>query len=172
MQLDHQDTKFLKKTFPITVVCDQITSPANVGSIFRAADAFGVEKILFCGEVIPDFGRRMQKTARSTERFVPFEIAQGDIVEVLENLKAKGYKTISVEIADDSLPLAQVPIAIEDKIALVIGGESLGIAEEVLKMSDNITHITMYGYNSSMNVAQALTLALYEFTNRLQTIKA
>lgn len=164
MQLSHYQTPFKKRMFPVTIVCDQITSPANVGSIFRAADAFGAEKIVFCGHVLPDFGRRMQKTSRSAEKYVPFEI-HTEIMPVLERLVANGYLIYALEITEDSVPLNQVALAGTEKVVLVIGGENLGIEEEELTKAHVITHIDMYGTNSSMNVAQALSLALYQFTN-------
>ncbi|GLB51772.1 tRNA/rRNA methyltransferase [Neptunitalea chrysea] len=168
-QLTHHQNRFTAKKFPVTVVCDTVTSPANVGTIFRTADAFGVENIIFCGAV-PDFGKRMQKTSRSTEKYVPFEYKE-DILDVVADLKNRGYTVCSVEITDTSIPLPEVPFKLHNKIALVIGAENYGVSEMVLNQSEYITHITMYGANSSMNVAQALTLALYECTKIFDVVK-
>ena len=73
-QLTHYTTNFKKRTFPIVLVSDQVSNAPNIGSLFRICDAFGVEKIFFCGEDIPVFGRKMTKTSRATEKVVPFEI--------------------------------------------------------------------------------------------------
>ncbi|SFU65330.1 SpoU rRNA Methylase family protein [Pustulibacterium marinum] len=163
MQLTHDQNKFQQKTFPITIVCDAITSPANVGGIFRAADAFGAEKVIFCGSLLPDFGKRMQKTSRSTEKYVPFEFSE-TILTTLESLKEDGYKLLALEITENSTPLQQLQLSKTDKIAIIIGAERLGVSEEVLNLADVISHIEMFGNNSSMNVAQALTVALYQVT--------
>ena len=52
-------------------------------------------------------------------------------------------------------------------IAIVIGDENFGVSESILKISDDIIHIDMYGHNSSMNVVQATNIALYELTKQL-----
>ena len=87
MQTDHYDSIFKKRIFPITLVCDNINKAPNIGSLFRIADAFGVEKILFCGTDIP-IGRRMTKTSRATEKVVPYEI-HDNALSIIENLKTK-----------------------------------------------------------------------------------
>jgi tRNA G18 (ribose-2'-O)-methylase SpoU len=46
MQLTHDTTKFNKKTFPITIICDNVNNAPNIGALFRVCDAFGVEKII------------------------------------------------------------------------------------------------------------------------------
>ncbi len=166
MQLTHDQNQFSKRQFPITIVCDTITSPANVGAIFRAADAFGVEKVMFCGG-IPDFGKRMRKTSRSTEQYVPFEVTHEETLQAVEKLKEEGYTICAVEITANSVPLNKVNFKDFAKVALVLGAENFGVNNAVLQISDVVTHITMYGNNSSMNVAQALTIALYESTNAL-----
>ena len=64
MQLDHYSNIFKSHQFPITIICENVTNAPNIGSLFRAADAFGVEKLIFCGENI-SFGRKMAKTSRA-----------------------------------------------------------------------------------------------------------
>ena len=51
MQLTHDTTNFENIQFPVILLLDNITSEANIGSIFRLADAFGVEKLIFHGTV-------------------------------------------------------------------------------------------------------------------------
>ena len=69
MQLNHYNTNFKQKTFPITVVCDNVTNAPNLGSLFRICDAFGVKELILCGSYIP-LGRKMTKTSRATENVV------------------------------------------------------------------------------------------------------
>jgi len=164
MQLTHYDTIFEKRHFPVILVCDNISKAPNVGSLFRTADAFGVEKIIFCGNPIPK-GRKMTKTARATEKIVPFE-EEEHCSEVVHSLKEKGYLTIAVEITNDSTSIHDY-IFPEKPIALIVGDENFGISEEILKLCDSIVHIDMFGHNSSMNVVQATSIMLYEVTKQL-----
>ncbi len=165
MQLTHYNASFKKRYFPITLVCENVTNAPNIGSLFRIADAFGVEKLIFCGESI-SLGRKMTKTSRATEKVVNFEVNKNSL-KVVESLKKVGYNIISLEITSNSQPIHSFQFSNEKPIALVIGDENFGVSETVLKLSDSIIHIDMFGQNSSMNVVQATNIALYEITKQL-----
>ncbi|OYX25170.1 MAG: RNA methyltransferase [Flavobacteriales bacterium 32-35-8] len=165
MQLTHYNTSFQKRTFPIILVCDNVTNAPNMGSLFRTADAFGVEKLILCGKHI-ELGRKMTKTSRATEKVVNYEISES-ASNVVTDLKTQGYQIISLEITNSSIPIHTYKFSIEKPMALVIGDENFGISEAILKNSDAIVHIDMFGQNSSMNVVQATNIALYEITKQL-----
>ena len=165
MQLTHYNTDFNKRSFPIILICENVTNAPNIGSLFRIADAFGVEKIVFCGEHIP-LGRKMTKTSRATEKVINYEV-KPDTSEVISDYKKQGYQIVALEITSESQSIHTLTISKEKPIALVIGDENFGISETNLKQSDKIIHIDMFGQNSSMNVVQATNIALYELTKQL-----
>lgn len=165
MQLTHYNTTFTKRTFPILLICDNVTNAPNIGSLFRMADAFGIEKLILCGENIV-LGRKITKTSRATEKVVPYEIHESASA-IVEDLKRKDYKIIALEITNSSQPIHSYTFSVEKPIALIIGDENFGISEAILKNSDAIIHIDMFGQNSSMNVVQATNIALYEITKQL-----
>ena len=165
MQLTHYNTNFTKQTFPITLICDNVTNAPNIGSLFRIADAFGIEKLILCGEQIT-LGRKMSKTSRATEKTINYEIADSTST-IIESLKSKNYQIISLEITNTSKPIHTFKFSTEKPIALIIGDENFGVSDSILKMSDAIIHIDMFGNNSSMNVVQATNIALYEITKQL-----
>lgn len=166
MQLDHYSNKFKKQKFPITLVCDNVNTAANVGSLFRTADAFGLEKIIFCGNTIPK-GRKMTKTSRATEKTVNFEEID-EINQTIKYLKLQGYFCIALEITSESKSLGSFQFPKQKPIALIIGAENLGVSEDALNQVDAIIHIEMFGQNSSMNVVQATNITLYEMTKQLR----
>lgn len=166
MQLTHYTSNFKKQMHPITLVCDNITNAPNIGSLFRIADAFGVEQIIFCGDSIP-LGKRMTKTSRSTEKYVNHKV-ETSIDEVIKNLKTTNHYLIALEITENSTELSQFTLETDQPIVLVLGDENFGISESVLKECDSIVHINMYGNNSSMNVVQAASIALYEIVKQLK----
>ena len=166
MQLTHENTDFENKTFPITLVCDHIYFQQNIGSLFRIGEAFGIEKIIFIGKDIPLTPRKINKTSRSTHLKVPHTIIE-ETESAIDYLLENKYEIIALEIADTSLPVNEVKVTTNQKIALLIGSEIAGISESLLSIANQITHITMYGNNSSMNVVQATSIALYEITNKL-----
>ena len=165
MQLTHYNTNFTKRTFPIVLVCDNVTNAPNIGSLFRIADTFGIEKIWLCGEQI-SIGRKITKTSRATEKVVDYEITNSAL-EVVEQLINKNYQIISLEITNTSKPIHSFQFTKAHPIALVIGDENFGISDAILKKSNAIIHIDMFGHNSSMNVVQATNIALYEMTKQL-----
>ncbi len=164
MQLTHYNTQFKKRTFPVTLVCDNVINAPNIGSLFRICDAFGVEKLILCGEV--SLGRKMAKTSRATEKSVNFEI-QESASKVVETLKQIGHQIIALEITNSSLPIHSFSFSADKPIAFVIGDENFGVSEDILQQSDAVIHIDMFGQNSSMNVVQATNIALYELTKQL-----
>ena len=163
-QLHHRHSRFIKKQFPITLVCDNVNAPANIGSIFRIADSFGIEHIFFCGENITVISKRMQRTARSTDTIVSYQQSES-CIHVIKELIANQYTILALEITDESIPISEY-VYPKEKIALVIGEENHGISQEVLEQSKQQIHIDMYGNNSSMSVAAATAIALYEITQQ------
>lgn len=166
MQLTHYTSNFKKQKHPITLICDNITNAPNIGSLFRIADAFNIEKLIFCGDNIP-IGRRMTKTSRSTEKYVNHKV-EGKIEDVILQLK-ETHHIIALEITENSTELSTFKLQDNKPIVLILGDENFGVSEFVLKKCDAVIHINMYGNNSSMNVSQATSIALYEFTKQLNS---
>lgn len=167
MQLNHYNSNFKKQKHSITVVCDNVTNAPNIGSLFRIADAFGIEELIFCGTDIP-LGKRMTKTSRSTEKHVIHSLNE-DIGSQIKDLKAKDYYLIALEITENSQSLTEFKHETNQPIALILGDENFGISDTILNQVDKVIHINMYGNNSSMNVVQATSIALYEITKQLNT---
>lgn len=169
IQHSHDTTNFEEKKFPIVLLLDEVLSPANIGSIFRLADAFNVEKIIFCGSPVDLESNRMKRTARSTIDSVAHEQVE-DVMETCRALSQDGYLMMALEIAQDSEPIQNVDFSKIKKVALILGNENSGIKENLLAQADKKLHINMFGKNSSMNVAQATGIALFEITKSLQPI--
>lgn len=167
MQLTHHTSKFKKQRHPITLVCDHITNAPNIGSLFRIADAFGIEELIFCGSDI-SLGKRMTKTSRSTEKYVKYSVAE-DIDSVIAKLKSDNHLLIALEITEHSKPLTNFKLRTQQPIALILGNENFGVSEKILTQVDSVLHINMFGNNSSMNVVQATSIILYELTKQLHS---
>jgi tRNA G18 (ribose-2'-O)-methylase SpoU len=168
MQLTHYTSQFKKQKFTITLVCDNVTNAPNIGSLFRIADAFGIEKLILCGTDIT-IGRKIAKTSRATENYVNYNL-ETDILKTISALKNNHHQIIAIEITEDSLPISEFQFIGNQSIVLVIGDENSGVSESVLKLTDTVLHINMFGNNSSMNVTQATSVVLYEITKQLQKL--
>lgn len=165
MQLTHYTTNFKQQQFPVTVIAENVTNAPNIGSLFRTCDAFGVEKLVFCGSNIP-LGRKMTKTSRATEKVVNYEVTESAL-DLVKTLKSDGYTIVSLEITGNSKTLHDFKIKNKQPIVLIVGDENFGVSEDILKLCHTIVHIDMFGQNSSMNVVQATSIALYEITKQI-----
>jgi tRNA G18 (ribose-2'-O)-methylase SpoU len=163
-QLTHHNIRFETKTFPITVICDEVYLLDNIGSIFRICDSFGVTEIIFTGENFIFSERKINRTSRNTHKKVPFQIVKNKQT-LIEELKKKDCNIISLEITSISQPLEKFKEKLQKPLVLIIGNEINGISNEFLSISKNHLHINMYGENSSMNVSHSLGIALFQIIN-------
>lgn len=162
-QHSHQSTIFTEKQYPIVIIGDGVSGPANIGGLLRLGDAFGVERLLFGNAEIDFNAPRLRRAARNAHTSVPHGLID-DMESCIAELKLDDYHIIGLEITSGSKPIQQMKRSKTEKIALVIGNERHGISSEVLAMVEETVHIEMFGVNSSMNVTQATAIALFELT--------
>ena len=165
LQLDHSSHRVVG-TLPLRLLAPDVGIAANVGALFRLADALGVEHLHLAGgsPVPPD--PRIRRTARSAERHVAWSYA-ADPMATVAALKGEGWRIVSLELSTRSVPVDTLPVAPDDRICLVLGAEDAGVGQDLLDASDATVHIPMRGHNSSMNVAAACAIAAYEIARRL-----
>lgn len=168
-QLSHKEHSSPARRFPIILLADNLMGDANIGSLFRLADAFNIEKIVFCGSPVNLNSNRLKRTARATVENVSNEF-WGNPEEALAHYVKLDYSPIALEITKDSQALDKVNFKNEKKIVLVVGNERHGIAPALLEKIPMKVHITMFGRNSSMNVSQAAGIAFYEISKTLPSL--
>ncbi len=153
------------------LILDNIRSIHNVGSIFRSADAAGVSELFLCG-VTPDpidrFGRDrsdLAKVSLGAEKSVSWRHFK-DTFEAISFAKDIGKKVIALEQTEKSENYIDLAKSFDFKeVALVLGEETKGLPEEVLKISDVIAEIPMFGDKESLNVSVAAGIAMFGFRN-------
>ena len=163
-QLTHYDIKNNQQQFPITIVCDAIRTPENIGMCFRISESFGVEKIYFHENSPTTENRIVKKTARNTLNQIQHE-AYTNFETLISELKAAGNTIIGIEITDKSIDIQDFNFKNHEKIVLLLGSERNGI--ENINLVDKTVAIPMFGRNSSMNVIHSLAITLYEVTNQI-----
>ncbi|MCL4405525.1 RNA methyltransferase [Patescibacteria group bacterium] len=149
----------------MVVVLHNIRSLHNVGSIFRTADAAGVEKI-YLGGITPTpedkFGRlrpQLIKVSLGAEKSVPWEKVS-DTSKLLNKLQKEKYKIVAVEQDKNSIPYFKFKAG-RSRMALVLGNEISGLPQSILKMADRIVEIPMQGNKESLNVAVAFGIVAF-----------
>ena len=160
-QLDHTQHSTSGIKYPVCFLAHDINVPMNIGSLFRIADALGIEKLYLSGNSVIPPNSKITKTARSCEKYVPFEYFDDPLV-LLRSLKANDYRIISLELTSTSIDLRNLKISRQEKICLILGSEKQGVCQALLDASDLTVHIPMQGQNSSMNVASACSIAAYK----------
>ena len=163
-QLTHYDIENDQKQFPVTIVCDAIRTPENIGMCFRISESFGVQKIYFHENSPSTENRIVKKTARNTVNQIKHEVYT-DFNKTINQLKAEGNTIIGIEITDKSINIQDFNFQNHEKIVLLLGSERNGI--ENVDLLDHTIAIPMFGRNSSMNVIHSLAITLYEVTNQL-----
>ena len=166
-ELDRVDeaTFRAQEKFPIIVVLNDIRSLNNIGSFFRTADAFNVEKIYLCGITAVPPHREIQKTALGATETVTWE-HRASITELVAELQASGVRVCSIEQAEKTTSLEQVSALPHERYALVFGNEVDGVDQAVVDASDYIIEIPQFGTKHSLNVSVCAGIVLWEFAKR------
>lgn len=165
-QLNHAESSSENAVFPLSILAHNIEIAGNVGSLFRVADAFGIEKLYLTGTTQTPPKYKIRKAARSADNHIPY-IYEESATAVIENLKENGYTIIALEITARSENIREFKLKNKEKTCLIIGSENLGISAELLTLSDHHVHIPMYGKNSSMNVITSCAIAVHELIQHL-----
>jgi len=146
------------------IVLDNVRSVHNVGSIFRTADAAGMDMIYLCGytpQPIDRFGfprKDFAKVALGAEKTIAWKFFE-NTAEAIEELKNNNFIIIAVEQSEKSVDYKEVKVI--GKVAFVFGNEPKGISKEVLDKCDIIAEIPMEGKKESLNVSVSAGIALF-----------
>jgi tRNA G18 (ribose-2'-O)-methylase SpoU len=168
-ELDRMSVEEFKKTekSPIVLMLDNVRSLNNVGSAFRTADAFRIEKIYLCGITGTPPHRDIQKTALGATESVEWEYCLNTL-EAVEKLKSQDYQLCALEQVDRSVMLNKFLPEKGKKYALVFGNEVFGVEEEVLKSCDTVLEIPQLGTKHSLNISVSLGIAVWDLMVKLE----
>lgn len=154
----------------LVLVLDNIRSAHNVGSAFRTADSFKVDKVWLCGICAVPPSAEIHKSALGAENSVEWEHV-ADTMEAVERLKQEGYEIVSVEQTVGSVMLDQFAPVKGKKYALVFGNEVAGVDQKVVDASDFSLEIPQYGTKHSLNVSVSVGVILWHFRFGLEQLK-
>lgn len=164
-RLSKDEFKNINK-IPLIVILDNIRSLHNIGSVFRTADAFLLEKIILCGISCTPPHPELHKTALGAEDTVVWEYVE-DTVNVVKNLQANDYFVYAVEQAHESISLNNLILDKTKKYAIVLGNEVKGVQQLVVDCCDSCVEIPQFGTKHSLNVSVASGIVLWSFFNQL-----
>ncbi|MEM9672623.1 MAG: RNA methyltransferase [Bacteroidota bacterium] len=165
-RLSVDDYKAAKKR-PIVVILDNVRSMHNVGSAFRTADAFLIEKIYLCGITAQPPHRDINKTALGATESVSWTYRE-KTSEAVEELSEAGYKIICVEQVDESVPLQDFMPYHDGKYCIIFGNEVFGVEDEIVAEADTCLEIPQFGTKHSLNVSVSIGIVMWDFFKKLE----
>jgi TrmH family RNA methyltransferase len=144
-------------TADYAVVADAVSNPGNLGSLLRAADAFGIRLALLAPGCVDAFNPKVVRGAMGAH----FRMT----------IRARTWKEIAADLAGSRILLAQAregkPAHEADwtpPVALIVGGEAAGPGDQGRAVAVGSVHIPMCGGTESLNAAVAGGILLYEMT--------
>lgn len=152
---------------PIVLLLDNVRSALNVGSAFRTADAFAIERIYLCGITAQPPNKEITKTAIGATESVEW-VYHKDIIEAAKLLKAQGYQLVAIEQVEGSVALQDYIIPEAGKIALVFGNEVTGVSDAVMDIADTAIEIPQFGTKHSLNISVCVGIVIWELFSKLK----
>ncbi|KAB7529273.1 TrmH family RNA methyltransferase [Flagellimonas olearia] len=159
-RLDVEAFKEAEKT-PIIVVLDNIRSLNNIGSVFRTADAFRIQKIYLCGITATPPHKDIRKTALGATESVDWEYRESTL-ELIGELKAMGVHTVAVEQAENAIMLNDFESNPRETLALIFGNEVKGVSQEVVTACDTVLEIPQFGTKHSLNISVSAGIVVWD----------
>lgn len=150
------------------LILPDIRSAQNVGSLFRTADACGIQFVYIVGITpapLDQFNRPnsdIAKTALGAEQTISWKKV-ASLATLLTTLQKKGVQTIAIEQSEDAVDYKKVKV--QEPVAFIMGNEVDGLPKNILKKVDVVAEIPMKGMKESLNVSVAGGIALFRMLN-------
>jgi len=156
-----------KAKLQVTLVLDNVRSEMNVGSVFRTADAFLIERVCLCGITPQPPKAEIHKTALGAEESVCWQYFPTTL-EAIGQLKDEGYVICSIEQVHDSVSLEQFVVNSNQRVAIVLGNEVKGVSQEVVDASDTCVEIPQEGTKHSLNISCCAAIVMWHVYRQLR----
>ncbi|MNK07063.1 23S rRNA (guanosine-2'-O-)-methyltransferase RlmB [compost metagenome] len=161
------DFKDAEKT-PLILILDDIRSLHNIGSVFRTADAFLIEKIYLCGITAVPPNKEIHKTALGATDTVAWEYNK-DVLEVIASLQKENVDVWAIEQVEDAVYLQDFSPEKNKKYALVFGNEVKGVSQEAIKMCSGTIEIPQLGTKHSLNISVSAGIVVWDIFQKYYT---
>lgn len=144
------------------VIIDSVTDTTNIGAIFRSAAALGIDAVLLTRSSCDPLNRRAVRVSMGSVFLVPWTW----IDDIERDMHAAGFSTAAMALTDNSISIDNPLLKSLEKLAIIMGTEGDGLAQEVITQADYVVRIPMSHQVDSLNVAAAAALAFWELRIR------
>ena len=147
-------------------VLENVVNPTNIGAIFRSAAALGMDAVLLTRGCADPFYRRAARVSMGTVFQVPWTYI-GDKKQTwpkdgMEQLQQLGFRTAAMALKEESVNIDDANLLAEEKLAVILGTEGDGLAQDTIADCDYTVMIPMMHGVDSLNVAAASAVAFWE----------
>ncbi len=160
------DFKEAEKT-PIIIILDDIRSLHNIGSVFRTADAFLIEKIYLCGITAIPPHKEIHKTALGATETVTWEY-QKEVTDVIEKLKKDDIQVFAIEQVENAVFLQNFKVDAPKRYALVFGNEVYGVSQKAIALCDGSIEIPQIGTKHSLNISVSAGIVVWDLFQKMK----
>ena len=160
-----EDFKTSDKT-PLILILDDIRSLHNIGSVFRTADAFLIEKIYLCGITATPPNKEIHKTALGATETVSWE-HHDNVLDLISSLKKQDITTLAIEQVESAIFLQDFTVTENKKYALVFGNEVHGVAQEAVALCDGCIEIPQLGTKHSLNISVSAGIVVWDLFSKM-----
>ena len=138
-------------------VIEGVVDPTNIGAIFRSAAALNVDAVLLTPACSDPLYRRAIRVSMGTVFQVPWTFCDD-----INKVRSMGFQTVAMALRDDSVSLDDPKLMAEEKLAIILGTEGDGLANQTITESDYTVRIPMSHGVDSLNVAAASAVAFWQ----------
>ena len=144
------------RTYTVATVIEGLFNTGNINAVMRSAEAFGMPAL----HIIDHAGdyKKSERTSKGAEKWLDVH-HWNNAVSCVKRLKSQGYKIITMELAENAVPIGDIDFT--QPTAIVLGNEYKGITPEMHELADHACIIPMDGFMESFNISVAAALSFY-----------
>lgn len=144
------------------VIADHLMTPDNMGAMIRIADNIGASEMCFLGEESKHSLGKVRRAAASSRGNIHWYFTEETD---LRKIVPEGKSIVAIETADNATCIYDTKLPKD--VAFIVGSESHGLSEELLKQCDMVVYIPVPGPTRSLNVSHAAAVALFEWQRQM-----
>ncbi|MBF6608984.1 MAG: RNA methyltransferase [Flavobacterium sp.] len=167
-ELDRKTVDGFKEAIktPVIIILDDVRSLHNIGSVFRTADAFLIEKIFLCGITATPPNKEIHKTALGATETVSWEHRES-ILPLITELQTANISVYAVEQVEDAIMLQDFEMPAGKKIALIFGNEVFGVSQDAIVLCNGTIEIPQLGSKHSLNISVSTGIVIWDLFDKI-----
>ena len=152
------------QNFSKVLILDRPASPGNLGTILRSCDAFGVDCVLITGHAVDLYDPKTITASRGTLFKVPVltALTRSELTALFKQMKEAYQFRFYGTSAKGDLSLNQV--AFHKRSCIIMGNEATGMSHFYRTLADETVKIPLSGVATSLNIANATSIFLYQLS--------